>query len=189
MAIKMKILCFLLCFWLGEVGASITAAGGVMAMSAASSLKTFTDKKDSKIGDFFSAKGGLILEEIMLSVEEEMNDRGAVKVHLVIVYEQELVGELMKMSAHHYFSSVDQLVKDYPDKIKVFEWELVAKKRVMPWTKVEYPVDHMIPLAGYIFAKYSGSGEHRARIPPSYKKVKVTFEKKSFRVDYEDKDD
>ncbi|MDR2158046.1 MAG: hypothetical protein LBO02_01875 [Holosporaceae bacterium] len=186
----MKNLCFLLCFLFWGVNASsITAAGGIMAMSAASSLKTFTSDKDSKIGDFFSAKGGLILEEIMLSVEEDMNDRGAIKVHLAIVYEKELVGELMKMSAHHYFSSVDQLIKDYPDKIKIFEWELVAKKRIIPWAKVEYPIDHMIPLAGYIFAKYSGSGEHRARIPPTYKKVKVIFEKKSFRVVYEDKDD
>jgi hypothetical protein len=66
---------------------------------------------------------------------------------------------------------------------------LVAKERIVPWKKVEYPVDHMTPLVGYVFAKYSGSGEYRSKIPPTYKKVKITFEKKNFRVDYEDKDE
>jgi hypothetical protein len=165
------------------------ASGGVMAMTAASSLKILTDKNDSMFGNFFASKGGITLEEIMLSTEEDMNDRGAVKVHMIVVYEQELAEELTKMSADHYFHSVDQLVKDHPDKIKIFEWELVAKKRITPWQKIEYPSDHMTPLAGYIFARYSGIGEYRAKIPPSYKKVKVTFERKNFRVDYEDKDD
>ncbi|MDR0968223.1 MAG: hypothetical protein LBL99_01135 [Holosporaceae bacterium] len=184
----MKKLVFLFVFLFLDVKA-IPAAEGVMAMSAAASLKTLTeDKKKSIFGDFFSPKGGLILEEVMLSIDENMNDRGAVKVHLVVVYEHELVEELMKMSSDEYFRGVDQMIKDYPDKMKIFEWELVAKKRVMPWKKVEYPTDHMIPLAGFVFAKYSSSGKHRATIPPSYKKVKITFEKKNFRVDYEDKD-
>ncbi|MDR1982460.1 MAG: hypothetical protein LBQ08_01515 [Holosporaceae bacterium] len=168
---------------------SVTATGGIMAMTAASSLKTLTEKNDSMLSDFFAPKGGVTLEEVMLSTEEDMNDRGAVKVHMIVVYEQELVEELMKMSAYHYFRSIDQLIKDHPDKIKIFEWELVAKKRITPWQKVEYPSDHMTPLAGYIFAKYSGTGEYRAKIPPSYKKVKITFERKNFRVDYEDKND
>jgi hypothetical protein len=140
-------------------------------------------------GDFFAPRGGTALEEVMLSTEEDMNDRGAVKMHIIIVYEEELAEELMKMSADNYFRSVDQLVKDHPDKIKIFEWELVAKKRITPWQKIEYPADHMTPVAGYIFAKYSGIGEYRARIPQSYKRIKIIFERKNFRIVYEDKDD
>lgn len=186
----MKKLIVLFCLFLTEINAIPPAvAGGVMAISAATSLHTLTEKKSSLFGGLFASNNGISLEEIMFSVEEDMNDRGAVKVHVVIVYNKELAEELSKMSANHYFQCIDQLIKDHPDRIKIFEWELVAKKRIFPWKEIKYPRDHMDPLYGFIFAKYSGSGEYRAKIPPSYKKVKVTFEKKNFRIDHEDKDE
>ncbi|MDR1236054.1 MAG: hypothetical protein LBJ96_03530 [Holosporaceae bacterium] len=182
----MKKFAFLLYF----VGLEAAAVSSVISegLSAAASIKTLKGDSDFGLTGIFSSKGGISLEEVMLSVKENMNTNGAVRVHLVVVYDIELVGELMKRSSEQYFRHVDQLVKDYPDKIKIFEWELVAKEQDIPWTKIEYPDKHMMPLAGFIFAKYSGSGEHRARIPPTYKKVKITFKKDKFEIDYEDKD-
>jgi hypothetical protein len=170
-----------------ESGFGTGLSEGVMAMSAAASLKTLK-KEDFGLGDIFSPKGGLTLEEVMISVEKDMNNNGAVKVHPVVIYDVELLGELKKKTSEQYFRNVDQLVKDYPDKLKIFEWELVAKERIIPWGKIEYPNKHLLPIAGIIFAKYSGSGEHRAIVPPTYKKMKITFKKDGFHIDYEDKD-
>jgi hypothetical protein len=179
----MKKIAFLFVFLCVNVDVSAVAIGSVMAMSAASSLKTLSDKKSSFFGEMFASKGGLALEEVMLSVDENMNNRGAVKLHIVIVYEKELVTELMKMSAEEYFRHIKQLIKDHPDKMKIFEWELVAKKRIMPWKKLDYPADDMTPLAGIIFAKYHDSGEHRERIPANCEKIKIIFESDNFRIE------
>jgi hypothetical protein len=129
------------------------------------------------LGEILSAKSGVSLEEVAISVEEDMNNSGALKVHVVIVYEESLAEELRKMSSRTYFRMVDQLVKDYPDKMKILEWELVAKKRLIPATKVKYPSDHMTPLAAFVFADYSSPGEHRARIPNYCEKVKIILNK------------
>jgi hypothetical protein len=153
-----------------------------MVVSVAEDVAMNTFKK------FFTAKGGLVLEKIMLSVKKDMNDNGAVRVHVVIIYEKELIRELSRMSADHYFRNIDQLTKDHPDKLKIYEWELTAKERIIPYKEIEYPAEHMTPLAGYIFARYSGTGEHRAQIPPTSKKIKIIFEKKNFRIEKVEED-
>jgi hypothetical protein len=175
--------CFFSVIWQTE--ASVTAAGGVMAMSAAASLETLSNKKDSILSDIFAPKSGLSLEKVAISVEENMNDNGALKLHLVIVYDRVLVEELRKMSSGEYFRTVDQLLKDHPDKMKIFEWELVAKKRLIPFSDIEYPTDHMTPIAGYVFAKYSSPGEHRATIPTYSEKIKISLEKEDFTISQE----
>ncbi|MDR2645963.1 MAG: hypothetical protein LBC04_02190 [Holosporaceae bacterium] len=179
----MKKVVFLFAFLCVNVDVTAMAINGVMAMSAASSLKTLSDSKSSFFGEIFSSKGGLALEEVMLSVEENMNNNGAVKMHIVIVYEKELLEELMKMSAEEYFRHIKQLTKDHPDKMKIFEWELVAKKRIMPWKKLDYPADNMTPLAGIIFAKYHGTEVYRERISADCEKIKITFESDNFHVE------
>ena len=151
-------------------------------MSAAASLKTLNDKKGSFLGKLFASKGGIALEKVMFLIEEDMNNHGAVRLHIVVVYDEELMAELKKMSANEYFHQLEQLTKDHPDKMKIFEWEFAAKKRITPWITIEYPADHMTPLAAFIFAKYSGTGEHRARIPTSSKKAKIKLDKDVFQV-------
>jgi type VI secretion system protein len=162
--------------------ASPVLLGGVMALSAASSLDTLTSKKDSMLGDIFSSKEGVTLEKIRVSTEEDMNSKGAVKVHIVIVYDREVAGILKTMSASEYFKRVDQLIRDNQDKMKIFEIELVAKKRSVPMEDLEYPTDHLTPVACYIFANYSSPGEHRARIPDSWEGINMSLEKDDFHV-------
>jgi len=171
-----------------EVDVVIALKEGVLALSGASTLSSLDDV-GKKIKGFFSPRGGIALEKVMISVEEDMNDHGAVKAHLVIVYDPELITEFRKMTAREYFRDIKQLVKDHPDKLKIFEWELVAKKRVIPWVDIKYPADHMVPLAGYVFAEYSGSGEHRAKIHSDGKKIKIIFEKDTFKVEVVEKDE
>ncbi len=173
-------------FLFAPMKVSADAAGVVVTMAGVNEANKLKD--NSTFGDFFVPKGGVNLEQIMLVTNKNMNRGGAVKVHVVIVYERELVSEFMKMSATQYFQRVDQLIKDYSDKMKIFAWELVAKERITPWIDIKYPVDHMVPLAAFIFADYSSAGDHRIRIPPSYKKIKITFETNDLNVDYKSSD-
>ncbi|MDR2724370.1 MAG: hypothetical protein LBB25_04200, partial [Holosporaceae bacterium] len=72
----------------------------VMGLSAASSVKMLDDKDFLGLGSVFSPKEKINIEEVMFCIEENMNNNGAVKVHLVIIYdEKELVEELSKMTA------------------------------------------------------------------------------------------
>lgn len=152
---------------------------GIMAMSAAATIK---GADSSGFGGIFSSKGKVALEQVMFVVDEDMNEKGAVKVHLVIVYEKELLAELKKMSASAYFSGVKQLTKDHPDKMKVFEWTFVAKKRVTKWIDVPHDTSFLTPLGGFIFANYTSPGDHRASMPEACKKMKVHFQKKEFKA-------
>jgi hypothetical protein len=165
-----------------QAGAASVMLGGVMALSAASSLNTLTSKKDSMLGDVFASKEGVTLEKIRISTEEDMNSKGAVRVHIVIVYDQEVAGILKNMASSEYFKRVDQLIRDNQDKMKIFEITLVAKKRNVPIENLKYPIDHMTPVACYIFVNYSSPGEHRAKIPDSWEGINISFEKDDFHV-------
>ncbi|MDR3186888.1 MAG: hypothetical protein LBT63_00435 [Holosporaceae bacterium] len=169
-------------FTASQVDAAPLIMGGVMALSAASSLDTLTSKKDSMLGDIFSSKGGVTLEKIRISTEEDMNSKGALRVHVVIVYDREVAGILKTTTASEYFRRIDQLIRDNQDKMKIFEIVLVAKKRSVPLEDLEYPTDHMTPVACYIFANYSSPGEHRAKIPDNWEGINISLEKDDFHV-------
>lgn len=155
---------------------------GVMAMSAAASVKTIDDKSFFDVGGIFAPKPNLSLEKVMFLVDDDMNEKGATKVHLVVVYERELLNELKKMSASSYFNSVKQLVKDHPDKMKIFQWTFVAKKRITKWIDIPYDASFLDPLGGLIFANYNSPGEHRASVPKTCKTMKVKLQKKEFQI-------
>ncbi|GHU13786.1 hypothetical protein FACS189449_09590 [Alphaproteobacteria bacterium] len=158
-----------------------------MGLSAASSLKTLDDKNILGLGGVFSSKEKVNLEQVMFSVDENMNNHGAVKVHLVIVYgEPELVGELSKMSAREYFRNAKQLKKDHPDKIKIFKWEIKAERKLSPWVPIKHNTSELTPLKGFIFASYDSIGEHRAIIPPYCKKMKILMKEKEFEIEQSD---
>lgn len=165
-----------------DISSATGVETSVMAMSAAASLKTLDDKSFFNVGGVFSSKGSVVLEQVMFVVEDDMNEKGAVKMHLVIVYEKELLGELKKMSSSTYFSTVKQMSKDHPDKMKVFEWTFVAKKRITKWIDVPHDSSFLTPLGGFVFAKYTSPGDHRASIPESCKKMKVLMQKKEFKL-------
>ena len=176
----MKKVSFILCcpVFIFQTHAS-SISDGVAIMSLGNTLSS--SDKDSWLNKILAAKGNVDIEQIMISVNQNMNQGGAVKLHVLIVYEKELIAELEKMSSREYFRQVDQLIKDHPDKMKIFSWELVAKQRIGPWTPLEYPIGHMIPLAGFVFADYSTNGEHRAQLPIG-KKVKITLEENDFEI-------
>ncbi len=157
------------------------AVTGALSLSAMSSMENISEK-NSTIGNFFAPKGGVSLETITFDIKETMNQKGAVKVHTVIIYRPEIFERLMEMTADQYFQRVDQFKNDHPDRMIILAWEFGAKERLTPKIKIEYPVGHMIPIAAIVFIKYDSPGEHRAVIAPSWKNITIILEEKDFRI-------
>lgn len=170
-----------------EILAETAVMSAVMGLSAADSLDDITSrKKKGWISSFFS-DNDFELEEVLVVTRPDMNDFGAMKAHLVIVYDRELLRELSAMTSYRYFEMVDQLIKDYPDKMKIYSWNLIAEDRIRRWQKIDTLRGTMSPLGGFIFADYHNTvGAHRARIP-NYEKIKIIFGRSDFEIDYEDK--
>lgn len=131
------------------------------------------------IGDFFSGKNegeDFPLEKVWITTKSNTNNGGAMKVHLVLVYDKSVFDELGKISARRYFNLIDQLHKDHPDKLKVIKWDLIASDNLgLDSFKVETYVDAMRVYGGYMFADYSNNRfAHRAKVP-RYKEVRVVF--------------
>lgn len=145
-------------------------------------------KEGAKSGSFWgNSNEELSLEEIMIITKAEMNNRGAMKAHLVIVYDKDLKQELSALTASRYFEMVDQLIKDHPDTLKIYSWDLIAEDRIRPWQKIDTLRATLTPVGGFIFADYHGVGVYRAKVP-NYEKIKVTFGQSDFSIDYEDKE-
>lgn len=167
-------------FMIYEVRAD-PASVGVMALSAASSIDSLTQEgKKSPIRDFFSPKGGLVLEKIKFNVDEHLNEDRPVRLHLVIFYEKTLETLFLSLSAAEYFRGYKQILKDYPNKVKVLEWQFPAEKRSTDKIKVEYEATDMVPAGGMIFVSYNGPGAHRMRVPPSEEEVEITLGQDDF---------
>lgn len=142
------------------------------------------------IGDFFSGKNegeDFPLEKVWITTKSNTNNGGAMKVHLVLVYDKSVFDELGKISARRYFNLIDQLHKDHPDKLKVIKWDLIASDNLgLDSFKVETYVDAMRVYGGYMFADYSNNRfAHRAKVP-RYKEVRVVFGEEDLAIYPED---
>lgn len=137
---------------------------------------------------FFSDDSNFNLETIKLVTKKEMNSGGAINLHVVIAFDKELELELSKMTATDYFSGVDQLKKDHPDKLYIRKWELVAKDRIFPDVDLKIPNEFLLPVGGFVFATYSNTGPHRGMIPPARKRITITCEEKDFKIEGSDEE-
>lgn len=171
-----------------EIFATNALTGAFMGTTVMDFVDRRLEKKNKSWFWSIFSDNDFSLENIMVVTEAGMNNGGAMNVHLVIVYSKEILQILGTVSARQYFSMIDQLIKDHPDTMKIYSWTLVAENRIRGWQPIETLKDSMTPLGGFIFADYDNStGVHRARIP-NYEKVRVTFGRNDFKIEYEDQD-
>jgi hypothetical protein len=118
--------------------------------------------------DFFESSSKLNLEKVMFDIDGDVNNKAAIEVHIVIVYEEKsgekigLAHSLKNTNSSTYFSKdfIDQLKKDNPDKLVIYKFTFVAEPRITNWEEIKYENNHMIPVCGLVFANYScGSGD------------------------------
>jgi type VI secretion system protein len=102
--------------------------------------------------------------DVRVHITPAANQNNPVAVDLVLVSDNKLLKELMKMSAKEWFAQNHQIQLDYPKETDLFagRWEWVPGQTVQ---LDRIPVRRSI-VGGVIFAKYVTAGAHRAVINP-----------------------
>ena len=65
------------------------------------------------------------LERVNFKVSKKVNSNAPVDVHLIIIYDDGVMGQVSAMTAEQYFAAEDQLRKDHANDIDIVEWEVV----------------------------------------------------------------
>lgn len=106
----------------------------------------------------------LSIESVSIYAEPDANQNSAIAVDLVLVYNQELLKTLGKMSAAKYFASSKQLLLDNPTLLDIWHWELVPGQIVENFKPEQDKGD---AYGAYVFANYLTPGDHRVRVAPN----------------------
>ncbi len=105
----------------------------------------------------------LYIESVSIYTEPDTNQNSATAVDLVIIYDEELVKILGRMSAAQYFASSKQLLLDNPSLLDIWHWELVPGQIVQDFSP---PQEEGDSYAAYVFANYLTPGSHRIKVSP-----------------------
>jgi type VI secretion system protein len=99
---------------------------------------------------------------VQVTVDDDANDNSAIAVDMVVVYDNKLLDDLLKMPATDWFTKRDQLKKDYGDSLDITKWEWVPGQ-IVPSFSIPY---HTGARKVLLFADYRTQGEHRAAVDP-----------------------
>lgn len=93
---------------------------------------------------------------VSMTAEPGANNDTPIRVDLVLVSDHKLLEELLRISAADWFKRRIQYLRDYPEQLSVFNWEIVPSRQY----SAELP-DRPPAWAGLIFAGYANPGDHR----------------------------
>lgn len=113
--------------------------------------------------------------DLTTKISATANQNTPVAVDLLLVYDKDLLKDLLKTPAKAWFERREQMKHDYPPgtAFDIWQWEWVPGQRVPPQS---------LPLkaraqAVIIYANYLAPGEHRARVDPHADLVLQLLEK------------
>jgi type VI secretion system protein len=112
-----------------------------------------------------------------VTVEPQANQRSAVAVAVVVVYQRPVLDKLVALSARDWFQNHQQLQRDYPGSFHTWSWEWVPGQDVKD-QDLRYESGAK---AGVVFADYLTPGAHRAIIDP-HKPLRLTLGRTDFTV-------
>jgi type VI secretion system protein len=101
---------------------------------------------------------------LVLAVDEHANWNHPIAVDLVLIYDEALLEEIVKLSASEWFTQRAQLKQDYPISLATWEWELVPAQSSPAVLSFQMPPERKEAKAALFFANYLTPGSHRVRI-------------------------
>jgi len=118
-------------------------------------------------------------QRLRLQAMPNVNQDRPISVDLVVVYDAHLIQALQKLSAKQWMLNKQQLKRDYPLLIKLWEWEPVPGE-TLPDFKL--PSKAIKKAAGILlFASYDTPGLHRARLDP-FEQVLIKLDKNDMKL-------
>ena len=100
-------------------------------------------------------------DQVSMGVGEQANKNFPVAVDIVLIFEEELVPRVSKLTANDWFKSKNYVLKTFPLDLAVNSWELA------PGDSLQIPSSFFGKervFAVMAFADYFSDGEHRVRI-------------------------
>lgn len=103
-------------------------------------------------------------QRLRLQIAPDLNQNRPVAVDLVMVYDTYLMRALQKLSAQQWMHNKQQVKRDYPLLLKLWEWEPVPGETLPAF---ELPANSTKQAVGILlFANYDTPGLHRTRLDP-----------------------
>lgn len=96
------------------------------------------------------------LESMCFSTSYTSNTGMPTKIHLLIIYDQELANDLKNRKAQEYFKMIDDLKATHSQFIKIMEWILPAKAYISPYITISYNNKSVRPVSIMIFSNIGG---------------------------------
>jgi hypothetical protein len=118
------------------------------------------------------------VEKVIFKATDHINDSSPVKMHIVVIYKQEVVDQIAKMDAKTYFHSIDQLKVDFPGELDVFEIDITPGQNIT----VPVTLSRMDSVGGFVFGHYQTPGSHRVTIGDS-QVLHINLEKDNFKIE------
>lgn len=118
------------------------------------------------------------LEKVKFKVAKDVNNNSPIAVHLLIFYDQDVLGEVSKMTADQYFEKENTLRSDNPDKIQFITWEIVPGQAM---EDQEITLDKVTGVGALVFARYSSPGDHRQALADD-REILISLDKLDFDI-------
>lgn len=116
--------------------------------------------------------------KLQVDVAPEANQNSAVAVELLVVSNEQVLADAMKLSAHDWFLKREEWKRDHPKGYVSWSWEWVPGQSVPP-QKLSFGTGAR---AGLLFADYLSAGNHRLRFDP-HQGVRLHLGEKEFTVE------
>jgi type VI secretion system protein len=118
----------------------------------------------------------MVITSIAVQTSPQANDDSPVATDLILVRDPTLTEALLKFSAGDWFRQKVQYLRDHPNSLSVFSWELVPGQTVSQQLPETDPA-----WAAIIYANFSTPGAHRVRVSqPGAVKVKLGEDEVSY---------
>jgi type VI secretion system protein len=118
--------------------------------------------------------------KVAAMVDPGANQNNPIAVELVVVYDKDLLQELLKLNARQWFQKREQVKKDHPDDEDFISWywEWVPGQEVLP-KEISFGTGARGAL---VFADYVTGQDNRVRFDP-HQDVRIHLQEEGFTVE------
>jgi type VI secretion system protein len=118
--------------------------------------------------------------KVEVAIQDKANNNQPIAVDYVLIYDEKLLDEILRLPAKVWFEKRGQYKRDHPLNAAFDSWE-------WEWIPGQQVISRTIPLmakakGGVIFANYHTKGDHRARVDP-HQNIRLTLLEDSFVVE------